>query len=725
MLLTLGPLLLMGRCKPETVKIRDELSSLTDAYGFAWNGTRLIAIISEHETSEDRFVVKYEEPVASASILLPSRILDEKPEYFLMHFMLKGEKDFIYGVTVTKALGVGPSSPLESTSPVLFFQHGKDRPDFLRVEVYSLKEAQRGYGISGQVSDLIQFFTSTETLRHTYTNLIEEVHISEFRVVYAKEGLVAHGTIDQTQLLAVIPYIGLMILFPITFLCLSKLKYRELLDVRWVIPLGVALRVMLSLFTSHAYDMEIWKFAVRTFYERGEITLFSNWTSPPIFYFVLIFFYFPYALLYYYIGFSDWRIFYHPVRAVESLFIKLPMIIADVFIFILLMKIIQHMRPSLSKKHTVFLSCLYFLNPYVIMSSSVWGMFDALAMMFIVAGIYMWVKERYLLAGLLFAISACTKWIGVAPLLFGTIILLHSRRLKTAIIMATTSVIVILSVFILPFIITNQTAYILEVLAFRLGKGSDVITWHGITYLEYFMLQNVFYILPNWLVSNYFFIFFGVFGVLLFLIITRSSPQSHRAEAFTLIKSTLLAFLAFYLTYHRINQQFFLWSIALVPLLLASSENKGIKYLALGWVLVGITPGIGSYMLFGLAGPEYLVRVLKPYEVGLSVVFSFLCMIALWLLLGTGRWLNNFFLHKRSIKTRVRLRTKILFYIIFFMFTFMLTWGVGQTIHARIAPSLILATVSVLFFVVAPVVAAVIEYVEHNSANILKTKSCC
>ncbi len=713
-LFILGPLLLMGRCEPKSMEIRDELGSLSDAYGLAWNGTQLTTVEYELENQGGHFAVKYEEPVASAFISLPSSILDERPEYFLMRSTLKGEDDFIYGVAVVKVLEVGSSPLSESTPPIHFFHRGKDRPDFLRVDTYRLKEAQRDYQISEQVNDSIQFFTSNKTLDNAHTNLIAEIHISEFRIVYANEGLATHGTINQIQLLAVVPYFGLMILLPTTFLFLSKIKYRRLLDVRWVIPIGLALRVILSLFTSHAYDMEIWKFATRTFYEHGEIALFSNWTSPPVFYFTLIFSYFPYALLHYHIGFEDWRVFYHPLKAVESLFIKMPMIIADVLIFILLIKILHYMRPTFSKKQTLFLSSLYFLNLYVIMVSSVWGMFDALAMVFIIAGIYMWTKESYTLAGSLFAISACTKWIGFVPLLIGTILLLRSKQLKTAIKMAITSIAITLAVFTLSFIATNKMGYVLEVLAFRLGKGSDVTTWHGITYLEYFRLQNVFDILPDWLVSNYFLILFGAFSVFLCITIARSKPQNHRAETFTLIKSTLLTFLAFYLTYHKINQQFLLWSIALVPLLFSSSENEALKYLAIGWVVAGIIPGIGSYMLFGLAGPEYLLRLLRPHEAGFSVVFSFLCIASLWLLLGVGKRLDNFLSHHRAEAITVRWTNRVLLCIILLVFVCMLSLGVAQTVFYRIAPSLALATIVFLFFVVAPFVAAIIEHVEYN-----------
>ncbi len=230
--------------------------------------------------------------------------------------------------------------------------------------------------------------------------------------------------------------------------------------------------------------------------------------------------------------------------------------------------------------------------------------------------------------------------------------------------------------------------------------------------------------MPDWLVSNYFLILFGVFSVFLCITIARSKPQNHRAEAFTLIKSTLLAFLAFYLTYHRINQQFLLWSIALVPLLFWSSENEALKYLAIGWFVAGIIPGIGSYMLFGLAGPEYLLRLLRPQEVGFSVVFSFLCIASLWLLLGIGKRLNNFLSHKRAEAITVRWTTRVLLCIVLLVFVCMLSLGVAQTVFYGLAPSLALVTIVVLFFVVAPLVAAMIEHVEHKPEKILETRAC-
>jgi hypothetical protein len=721
----------MGKCKPETVKVIDELHSLRGAHGLFWNGTQLIEIGFTHEIYTDRLIVRYNKPVAFAFISLPNRILDEKPEYFLLRLTLKGETDFIYGVTIMKMVEADFSQRFKLTSPIFFLEREKYRPDFLRLDAYSLKDVYRSGYVSEGINDFIQFFTSNKTLGQTYANLISEINVYEFKVVYATEGLMTEFTIDPYILLLIsIPYIVLMIVFPIILFYLGDHKYGKLLDNKVVLLVGSLIRIVLSPFTGHAYDMEVWKFATRTFYESGEIALFSSWTSPPLFYYALILFYFPYALLYYFLGFNDWRIFYHPVRALESLFLKMPMIIADTLIFILLIKILHLIKPTLTKERTIFLSSIFFLNPYVIMISSVWGMFDSLAMLFIIAGIYLWLQKKYLSAGLLFTLSALTKWIGAAPLLFEIILLLCSKRFKTAIKLITASSLSFLTIFFLPFVLTEQIDYFLEVLSFRLGRGSDIITWHGITYLEYFRLQGVFNILPNWFVSNYFLFTFGLFATFLCVRLIQLSLKEHSTQKILLIKGTLLAFLVFYLTYHRINEQFLLWSIPLIPLLLVLSRSEEIKYPLLSWVMVGAIPGLGwalleaiagqslTYMLFGSPGIPDPTHALRPYQAGFSTVFSFLCSIMIWLLSGVGGKISNFLFYRKKMgKIAVKRATRVSAFLLLLIFTVLISVGTTETLFIRIAPSLALAIILLLFFLVAPFVAAVVEYLSKNMKN--------
>jgi hypothetical protein len=715
LLFTFGSLLLMGNCNPKSTELNDILASILDARGVACNGTQKITVQYELERFAGHFIVKYEEPVAFAFVRFPSNILDKNPEYFIMRFTVKGEGDFIYGIRVYKALGTDSTPPFIGSYPEFFFHRGKERPEFLRLNIYDLKNYQREPQVSEHVIDSIQFFTSNSTFQHACTNVIKEIHIFELRVFYASEGLVTEGLIDsQSLMISIGLYISLMMIIPIIFLSLGNFRFRKLLNVNSIIIVGIALRVVLSTFTAHKFDIEIWKFAVRTFYEHGEIAFFSNWTSPPIFYFALILFYFPYAILHYYVGFNDWRVFFIPVRAVESLFIKLPMIVADVCIFLLLIKIMCHLKPNIGKDRIVFLSSLYFLNPYTIMISSAWGMFDPLAAAFIVAGIYMWAKERHLLACSLFALSACTKWIGVIPLLFGILLLLRSKRFKKTIQMTVAGITIILTVFVLPFVMTGRTDSLLEVLSFRLGTGSWIDRWSGLSYLEYFRGLDVFSILPSWLVSNYFFITFGIFSVYLCLIAIRSRPKNHHSETHTLIKLTLLAFLGFYLTYHRINEQFLIWSIALLPLILLGNEESEhpasnwigiITIIALGWTMMEATTGQTlTYMLIGFPNPLFTLQPQRPYQAGFSLVFSFLCMVLIWRLTGISEQLGNFLFYRKETFSNKR-ATIILAYAILLLSLCIMTWTATESIIARITPSLGLALTIYLFFVAAPLTA--------------------
>lgn len=160
-----------------------------------------------------------------------------------------------------------------------------------------------------------------------------------------------------------------------------------------------------------------------------------------------------------------------------------------------------------------------------------------------------------------------------------------------------------------------------------------------------------------------------------------------------------------------------------MPLLILSPEAEDIGYPVLSWAMVGALPGLGwamveaisgqtlTYMLFGFPDPMYAIR---PYEPGFSVVFSFLCMVVLWLLLGSGKRLSNFLFRKREEVVIVRRIPRVLVYIILLVFTCLLSWGVTQTVLAGIAPSLALAIVIVLFFIVAPFVAAAIEHFSIN-----------
>src|SRR2546430_8917061 len=105
------------------------------------------------------------------------------------------------------------------------------------------------------------------------------------------------------------------------------------------------------------------------------------------------------------LGFQDILLFYHPTYAIEAMFLKLPMIIADMGVFLLLARA-SKLLPAI----------LYYLNPFIIYLSSAWGTYDSLMIVFLVAGFVALERDSKRLAAVAFTLSGLLKLFGFIPL---------------------------------------------------------------------------------------------------------------------------------------------------------------------------------------------------------------------------------------------------------------------------------------------------------------------
>src|SRR2546428_13104945 len=101
--------------------------------------------------------------------------------------------------------------------------------------------------------------------------------------------------------------------------------------------------------------------AMRLYYTQGIVDLRYFPTLPPL-YFIELVFYAPYALLRD-AGFQDPLFLYHTAYTIETVFLKLPMILADLGIFLLLLRFTKSLRNA----------SLYLLNPFTIFLSASWA----------------------------------------------------------------------------------------------------------------------------------------------------------------------------------------------------------------------------------------------------------------------------------------------------------------------------------------------------------------
>ncbi|NIQ04402.1 MAG: hypothetical protein GWO20_01315 [Candidatus Korarchaeota archaeon] len=379
------------------------------------------------------------------------------------------------------------------------------------------------------------------------------------------------------------------------------------LSFRLSLLLGVVVRLVIAPFTGYGFDIEVLKFAARTYYEGTEIVLFKNWTNPPLLYYITLFTYSFYFLLHDKLGIPDFYPFAHGTGALEVLFLKLPFILSDILIFLLLRRSLSLL--GVDKNESLTLSNLYLLNPYVILISAAHGMWDALASFFLVLGVYFLIKSRVnasqrgiYYATLAFMASFGVKWIGLASL-FVLFTLLIARKAYVQVGKVVLTSLASLLLLFLPFLVYGYE-YLFQVIAFRVSGGSSPL-WGS----SHFQLLYFFGVSPSLIESLFVPLYLGfllvVFVLLLYLYRTYSSVRQLEPQFFLLF--TLLLITVFYILYYAPLPQLFVWFVAMAPFFLAIKEiPKAVRgrfqfnFLLFSLVMgMGVLVGKGIAVLFG------------------------------------------------------------------------------------------------------------------------------
>src|SRR2546430_1676695 len=163
---------------------------------------------------------------------------------------------------------------------------------------------------------------------------------------------------------------------------------------------GLALRLGLAPFTGHPGDMALFVTSQRLFYQTGTIDLKYFPTLPAIYYIQLLF-YAPYQLLRL-VGVPDFQYYYHTTLMIEGVFLKLPSILCDVGVYLVLLSYTRKLIPA----------TLFFLNPFPIYLSAVWGTYDSLMLFPLILGICLYGQEKKGVASVSFVLSGLLKLFG-------------------------------------------------------------------------------------------------------------------------------------------------------------------------------------------------------------------------------------------------------------------------------------------------------------------------
>lgn len=354
-----------------------------------------------------------------------------------------------------------------------------------------------------------------------------------------------------------------------------------------ILALGLVVRIAIAPITGHAYDLALWANYQRLFFGSGIVDLRYFPTLPMLYYLQLPVYSF-YALIRN-LGFQDPLLFYHPTYAIEAVFLKLPMILADVGVFLLL-----------ARTGKLLAGVLYYLNPFIIYLSSAWGIYDSLMIVFLVAGFTALERDSKRLAVVSFTLSGLLKLFGFIPLALLILDSLLKRQVKSLLVQ-----IAILSSFLVitfaPVIVAGgfETFYT----AFPRFVGISTAqgkSWSVISALTSSSNQPI----VPYAASPMVWIAYASVPVAFILLSRRKSSLFMSILQATLIGAVLLNI------FSQAEPQWLSWPIPLALIFASVTSRDGLGYFAYSFgaiatFLVMTLTGTG-YLLFGLLGTSYL-----------------------------------------------------------------------------------------------------------------------
>jgi len=274
------------------------------------------------------------------------------------------------------------------------------------------------------------------------------VLIQDLKLTFTPIPTVAVGSSDPWQIDLVLLFAELILVFGVPA---ELLLLRHRLSWRIILVAGIIIRLMIMPWTGHPSDTVLWIRTAYLYYHQGWAPIFYN--PPTIF-----------ALsaptgsmqFYYLLGLDriDTNFLFHYGGVLATIFVKLPFLLADVASAFILSRVSQN------KTYSMF----YFLNPFSIYISAVWGQYEGLTTLALVGGYVATARLRPRLASLVgfggFLLGGLVELFGllVVPIL-AVYLAIKKRYVELAIpVLATLLVLLIpssLSKFVLSFGVSN------------------------------------------------------------------------------------------------------------------------------------------------------------------------------------------------------------------------------------------------------------------------------
>jgi len=356
-------------------------------------------------------------------------------------FDVKGTDDLRYVPTMTIRLSAQVALPYQRSCGFTYAA----RAGFLFevAVVHDFKErkylVQHDYPIEGNL-----FFSLDAT-----QGRFHEFNLHTVTLFFTSQPFVVGIPLTTDLRMDILLYLIIVFLVPLTImLLLVDLFYHSDVSKRAMVymsVIGFLIRLVVAPFTG-GYDLGQWSFWTRSYFESGQIDLQHFPILPPL-YWILIGSTSYYHLLRI-IGVQDTVFILHPNGMLEAVFLKLPFILSDIFIALLIYRLI----PSKRNGQRLVYASSYLMNPLPIYVSSALGTYEGIMIAFLCLGLYYIHQRFYVKSSLALVLGGMVKLFPFFLYAIFLFSLVHKRKWNTVLrVIVTTLIIVVVTVLPLGF----------------------------------------------------------------------------------------------------------------------------------------------------------------------------------------------------------------------------------------------------------------------------------
>ena len=202
------------------------------------------------------------------------------------------------------------------------------------------------------------------------TSVPTSLQLNNLKLTFTPAPTFAIGSPVSSQASIVLLFSELILVFGLPA---ELLLFRHRLSWRVTLLAGISIRLMVMPWTGHPLDTLLWIRTAYLYYHQGWTPIFYN---PPTIFAIAV----PTGFMQFYyllgLNYVDTNFLFHYGGVLATLFVKMPFLLADVTSATILAKVSQNRMYSM----------FYFLNPFSIYVSAVWGEYEGLATLALIAG---------------------------------------------------------------------------------------------------------------------------------------------------------------------------------------------------------------------------------------------------------------------------------------------------------------------------------------------------